>query len=82
MPVFRLDRVYVDAAWDVRWTRVHVSPLARQASDHFPLVASLRVRPRATALPPGTAGATLHAPAQESRAVSPVGPLPGAGTLP
>ena len=73
MPVFRLDRVYVDAAWDVRWTRVHISPLARQASDHFPLVAALRVRPSRTALPPGASGATLHLP-QEAAAVARPGP--------
>lgn len=77
-PVFRLDRVYVDAAWDVRWTRVHVSALARVASDHFPLVASLRMRPRATALPPGTAGGTVH----EAGELAPVGPLPGERGVP
>ncbi len=82
MPVFRLDRVYVDAAWDVRWTRVHVSPLSRLASDHFPLVAGLRFRPRITALPPGASGGTLHPPPGETSAAgrpvgAPIAPGPG-----
>jgi endonuclease/exonuclease/phosphatase family metal-dependent hydrolase len=75
MPVFRLDRVYVDAAWDVRWTRVHVSPLARVASDHYPLVAALRLRPSAIALPPGATGGTLYPPAGE-RVAGEAFPLP------
>jgi endonuclease/exonuclease/phosphatase family metal-dependent hydrolase len=77
MPVFRLDRVYVDAAWDVRWTRVHVSPLSRLASDHFPLVAALKLRPRAIALPPGATGGTLHPPAGAgAHALPPPRPAP------
>lgn len=44
-PIMRLDRIYVDAAWDVVTTWVHHSEEARHASDHLPLVARLRLRP-------------------------------------
>lgn len=50
-PYLRLDRIYVDAAWDVVGCRVHHSHLSRQASDHLPLAARLMLRSDAIALP-------------------------------
>ena len=40
-PVFALDRIWVAPAGSLRRLRRHVSPLARVASDHLPLVAEL-----------------------------------------
>ena len=61
-PFLRLDRIYVDAAWEVRWCRAHRSEKARLASDHLPLVAGLRLHPEATHLPAGAAKAAVHPP--------------------
>jgi len=52
-PLLRLDRIYVDAAWEVLSTTVHDSEEARIASDHLPLVARLRLREGYNVLPPG-----------------------------
>jgi endonuclease/exonuclease/phosphatase family metal-dependent hydrolase len=41
MPVLPLDRIYADGPAVLRDVRVYRSPLARLASDHLPLVASL-----------------------------------------
>lgn len=43
-PLFKLDRIYWDVALEGREFRVHRSPLARVASDHLPVVCTLRVR--------------------------------------
>lgn len=43
LPLLALDRVWVRPASAVRRIAVHRSPLARQASDHLPLVAELQV---------------------------------------
>ncbi|HWV38760.1 MAG TPA: endonuclease/exonuclease/phosphatase family protein [Vulgatibacter sp.] len=51
LPFLRLDRIYVDDAWEVSAVHVHRTPLARVASDHLPLVARLRLRAEAIALP-------------------------------
>ena len=40
-PVLALDRIWVAPAGSLRRLRRHVSPLARVASDHLPLVAEL-----------------------------------------
>jgi len=59
-PIMRLDRIYVDAAWEVRTTWVHATELSRVASDHLPLVARLRLRhDRQSSLPPGTEAGAL-----------------------
>jgi endonuclease/exonuclease/phosphatase family metal-dependent hydrolase len=42
MPVLPLDRIYADGPAVLRDVRVYRSPLARLASDHLPLVATLR----------------------------------------
>ena len=49
LPLLALDRIYWDHAFQVESLRVHRSPPARLASDHLPLVASLRLQPG----PPG-----------------------------
>lgn len=56
-PLFKLDRIYWDVELEGEEFHVHRSRLARMASDHLPVVARLRVRPRAPyvvgdALPP------------------------------
>jgi len=56
-PLFKLDRIYWDVELQGQEFHVHRSRLARVASDHLPVVARLRVRPRARyvvgdALPP------------------------------
>ena len=61
-PILRLDRIYVDAAWEIDRCWVHHSPTASQASDHLPLVARLHLRPEQKVLPPGTARGTLAEP--------------------
>jgi endonuclease/exonuclease/phosphatase family metal-dependent hydrolase len=45
LPLWALDRIYWDHAVRSEGLRVHRSRLARVASDHLPLVATLRVRP-------------------------------------
>lgn len=52
-PFLRLDRIYVDDAWEPLEAHVIRTPLTELASDHLPLVARLRLRPT-RALPPGT----------------------------
>lgn len=63
-PVFRLDRIYVDAAWEIDACWVHRSEKASQASDHLPLVARLRLLPDQKVMPAGTARGTLAEPGQ------------------
>jgi len=43
-PLFKLDRLYWDTALECREFRAHRSRLARQASDHLPVVCTLRVK--------------------------------------
>ena len=50
-PLFRLDRIYWDVELQGEEFHVHRSRLARVASDHLPVVARVRVRPRARAVP-------------------------------
>lgn len=45
-PLFRLDRIYWDVELEGEAFHVHRSRRARVASDHLPVVARLRVRPR------------------------------------
>jgi endonuclease/exonuclease/phosphatase family metal-dependent hydrolase len=45
-PLFRLDRIYWDVELEGEEFHVHRSRLARMASDHLPVLARLRVRPR------------------------------------
>ena len=42
-PLFRLDRIYLGPGVLPRWSRVHRSPLAIQASDHLPLIAGVEL---------------------------------------
>ena len=42
-PVFALDRVVTQPASALRQVRAHASPLARVASDHLPLVSTIRI---------------------------------------
>lgn len=51
-PFLRLDRIYVDEAWEPLEAQVVRTPLTELASDHLPLVAKLRLRP-AAGLPRG-----------------------------
>ena len=50
-PLFRLDRIYWDVELQGEEFHVHGSRLSRVASDHLPVVARVRVRPRARPLP-------------------------------
>ena len=50
-PLFRLDRIYWDVELEGEEFHVHRSRLARVASDHLPVVARVRVRPRARIVP-------------------------------
>jgi endonuclease/exonuclease/phosphatase family metal-dependent hydrolase len=50
-PLFALDRIYWDGELEGEAFHVHRSRLARVASDHLPVVARLRVRRVASALP-------------------------------
>jgi endonuclease/exonuclease/phosphatase family metal-dependent hydrolase len=50
-PLFRLDRIYWDVELEGEEFHVHRSRLSRVASDHLPVVARLRVRPRARTVP-------------------------------
>jgi len=43
LPIFPLDRIYWDRALEADAFRVHRSRLARVASDHLPVVATLRL---------------------------------------
>ena len=43
-PLFKLDRIYWDLALEAREFHVHRSRLSRVASDHLPVVCTLRVR--------------------------------------
>src|SRR5262245_58656061 len=45
LPLWALDRIYWDHTLRGEGLRVHRSRLARVASDHLPLVATLRIRP-------------------------------------
>ena len=45
LPLWALDRIYWDHAVRGESLRVHQTRLSRVASDHLPLVASLRIRP-------------------------------------
>jgi endonuclease/exonuclease/phosphatase family metal-dependent hydrolase len=45
-PLFRLDRIYWDVELEGETFQVHRSRRARVASDHLPVVARLRVRPK------------------------------------
>jgi endonuclease/exonuclease/phosphatase family metal-dependent hydrolase len=47
LPLWALDRIYWDHAVHGQSLRVHQSRLARVASDHLPLVATLRIEPTA-----------------------------------
>ena len=44
VPIFSLDRIYWDSDLEGAAFRAHRSPLARVASDHLPVVASLHLR--------------------------------------
>jgi endonuclease/exonuclease/phosphatase family metal-dependent hydrolase len=44
-PVLPLDRILACTRAELSEPRAHVSPLARRASDHLPLVAELRLVP-------------------------------------
>jgi endonuclease/exonuclease/phosphatase family metal-dependent hydrolase len=50
-PLFALDRIWVDPAMALQRVRVHHSPLARIASDHLPLTASIDVEQGAVGEP-------------------------------
>lgn len=50
-PLFQLDRIYWDVELQGEDFHVHRSRLARVASDHLPVVASVRVRPDARPVP-------------------------------
>jgi endonuclease/exonuclease/phosphatase family metal-dependent hydrolase len=59
-PLFALDRLYWDVELEGREFHVHASRLARMASDHLPVVATLRVRLPASRAPrPYVAGEAL-----------------------
>jgi endonuclease/exonuclease/phosphatase family metal-dependent hydrolase len=47
LPLWSLDRIYWDHAVRAEGLRVHRTRLSRVASDHLPLVATLRIRPDA-----------------------------------
>lgn len=54
-PLFALDRIYWDVELEGQAFHVHRSHLARVASDHLPVLARLRVRPRPPAYVVGDA---------------------------
>lgn len=59
-PLFKLDRIYWDLALEGREFRVHRSRLARRASDHLPVICTLRVRiPRSAETTPYVMGEAL-----------------------
>ena len=43
-PLFKLDRIYWDVALEAREFHVHRTPRARKASDHLPVICTLRVK--------------------------------------
>jgi endonuclease/exonuclease/phosphatase family metal-dependent hydrolase len=43
-PLFKLDRIYWDVALEAREFHVHRTRLARMASDHLPVICTLRVK--------------------------------------
>lgn len=43
MPVFALDRIWAHPHAMLRRLEVHKTPLARNASDHLPLLATLEL---------------------------------------
>jgi len=43
-PVFALDRIWVQPQAALASLAAHASPVARQASDHLPLTADIRLR--------------------------------------
>ena len=63
-PLFALDRLYWDVELEGQEFHVHTSRLSRVASDHLPIVATLRVRRRAPAraVEPYVAGDVLPPP--------------------
>jgi len=44
-PIARLDRIALSEGWHLGDAGVHVSPLARLASDHLPVWADVRLSP-------------------------------------
>lgn len=58
-PLFKLDRMYWDVELEGREFHAHVSRLARVASDHLPIVATLGVRHPARTPRPYVAGEAL-----------------------
>lgn len=58
-PFLRLDRIYVDGAWEVQQVVVHRSFLSSVASDHLPLYADLRLVAPHYELPHGAEPGTL-----------------------
>jgi endonuclease/exonuclease/phosphatase family metal-dependent hydrolase len=58
-PLFRLDRIYWDVELQGETFHVHRSRLARVASDHLPVVARVRVRPRGLSSVPYVTGDAL-----------------------
>jgi endonuclease/exonuclease/phosphatase family metal-dependent hydrolase len=58
-PLFRLDRIYWDVELQGETFHVHRSRLARVASDHLPVVARVRVRPRGPSTVPYVTGDAL-----------------------
>ena len=50
-PLFRLDRIYWDVELQGEAFNAHRSRLSRVASDHLPVVARVRVRPRGRVVP-------------------------------
>ncbi len=84
MPILALDRIYVDERALLEEVQVYRSPLARLASDHLPLVATLTWGAPAAAndvpIPRGirkprflAAAATLLRSHQQKRRASPIG---------
>ncbi len=61
-PLFKLDRIYWDVELEGETFHVHRSRRARLASDHLPVIARLRVRPRDRVPHPYTVGDELPPP--------------------
>jgi endonuclease/exonuclease/phosphatase family metal-dependent hydrolase len=61
-PLFRLDRIYWDVELEGEAFHAHRSRLARVASDHLPVLARLRVRPKHAAGHPYVVGDALPPP--------------------
>lgn len=62
-PFMRLDRIYVDAAWEPGEITVVRTPETEVASDHLPVVGSLSLRPPAKLLPKGAEVGEVKRPA-------------------